>query len=503
MTHDAKSLRQELAEAFAKREYPGDDRIAHGFDMADYGGNLARDWLRGKAWRDVLQEGVTAKHAELPQFLMFDAWLYYFPAFAILALDPNESRLARTMLLHLSWNAKEFAYRATSQEKLAIVHWLETMSNLHEEGSKPAIQARETLARHRDTFMESAAPDDHRPQRDRDVERLRAELAAAFAEREYPGDDRLVHTRSGHIVSDEAFEAHEWLRGKTWQELLEEGMGIEHRDYVSSLSPEGWLYYFPALATFGLDADHPAEMDENLPLRLAWHPHEIKPLVGARERRAIAHLLTYWAEARDRRPPAGDNAPRYALETHWSEAAGEAPPPAAPPRERKALQAEIQEAFATREPPEADEISDIAQFGDTAKEAQEWLRGKTWQELLAEGIPVENGYLFVSLFPKAWLYYFPAAAFLALEPADPGRLENDLLVKLTWFPHELEPHLEPAERRAIVHFLEHWANAYDQGRYEMDTPRYALTTHWSKALTANAGGEGATDPQEENGHALS
>ncbi len=300
MSHDVESLREELAEAFSYREYPGDNHIAHSFEhMAGSGGNRAKNWLRGKTWLDVLQEGVPAKHAKLPQFLMFDAWLYYFPAFAILALDPDESRLAQTMLFHLGWNAKEFAYRASNREKVAIVHWLETMSDLHEEGSEPAIRARETLSRHRDTFLESAASDDHLSLKDRDVKRLRAELAEAFAGRKHPGDDNIADVSPG-CRGLEAAEAREWLRGKTWQGLLEEGMGLEHGHHVSFLRLEGWLYFFPAFATFALDVDHPAALDEALLIRLGAMPYDMIELLEPQERRAVAHFVKYLAEAHER-----------------------------------------------------------------------------------------------------------------------------------------------------------------------------------------------------------
>lgn len=154
-----------------------------------------------------------------------------------------------------------------------------------------------------------------------DAESLRAELAAAFAERQYPGDDAIAYQREG-CSGYEGNEAREWLRGKTWRDLLAEGMGVEHRDYVNFLRPEGWLYYFPALATFALDLEHPAEMDETLTIKLAWAPHEVMHLLTPAERRAVVHLLEYVADAHDERGY-DNNLARYALDTHWASALDE------------------------------------------------------------------------------------------------------------------------------------------------------------------------------------
>ena len=96
---------------------------------------------------------------------------------------------------------------------------------------------------------------------------LRAELASAFAAREHPGDVAVAYTQPG-CGGYEGNEAREWLRGKTWQDLLAEDVGIEHRDYLHFLRPEGWLYFFPAFAILGLDLDHLVEMDETLVFKL-------------------------------------------------------------------------------------------------------------------------------------------------------------------------------------------------------------------------------------------
>ena len=146
---------------------------------------------------------------------------------------------------------------------------------------------------------------------------LRAELADAFADREHPGDERVAHSRPG-CDGYEGHEAREWLQGKSWRDVLSEGAGIEHRDYLHFLSPEGWLYYFPAFATLALDIEHPAEMDETLVIKLGSFPEDVVALLTPPERRAVIHFLEYLADAYDRR---GDviNEARLALETHWAQ----------------------------------------------------------------------------------------------------------------------------------------------------------------------------------------
>jgi len=477
--HDVEAVHAELAAAFATREYPGDDAIAHtlGGDFR-YEGDEAREWLLGKMREEVLADGIDAEHQNHPQFLTYKAWFYYFPAFAILALNLDASDLAKTLLHHLKDEAEEISFRVSLQERRAIVRWLKALADTWEQRDDRENPAQEALdcywARSLNEELDTAGAVES--QMECDTKRLRAELAAAFSGREYPGDDKIAAS-----ACDEGFEALTWLRGKTWKAVLAEGMGLEHRDLVSFITPEAWLYYFPAFATFGLDSDHVAEMDETLPLKLAWWPQTLKPFVRPAERRAIAHMLAYWADSWDRRP-GGENVARYALETHWSQALDDETvrDDAPPSHDPKVLQSEIQATFAAREYPGDDRLADATYGKKTATEVGNWLRGKAWREVLAE--TETQGHLLTSLSPEAWLYYFPAFASLALEPEQPGRLENALFVKLTWFPQELEPFLKPAERRAIIHFLEYWANEYQHGRFDSDLPRYALTTHWKKVV---------------------
>ena len=156
-----------------------------------------------------------------------------------------------------------------------------------------------------------------------DADSVRAELAAAFARRERPSDDRIALSRPD-CPGYEGDEAREWLRGKNWQDLLAEGIGVEHRDHVHFLLPEGWLYFFPAFAIIGLDIRHPAEMDETLLVLLGAFPDEMAAQLSRRERRAILHFLEYLSEAYERR---GDlvNAAQRTLDSYWNRFVDEEP----------------------------------------------------------------------------------------------------------------------------------------------------------------------------------
>jgi hypothetical protein len=92
------------------------------------------------------------------------------------------------------------------------------------------------------------------------MRRSKAELheavALAFADREYPGDDRIAD-------SDPRYPTYEWHaisafhRGKRWQEIT-----LRHllHDYpgdptacLAFMQPEGWRYYLPAYLVIALD----------------------------------------------------------------------------------------------------------------------------------------------------------------------------------------------------------------------------------------------------------
>ena len=149
-----------------------------------------------------------------------------------------------------------------------------------------------------------------------ETDSLRQEIAEAFAWRDRPAADAIALSRpecSGY----EGDEAREWLRGRSWREVLEEGVTAQQRDYLAFLTWEGWLYYFPAFASLALDLEHPAELDETLVFKLWSFPEEISERLAPRERGAIVHFLEALAAGYAARGDL-DNKAQRALDDYWA-----------------------------------------------------------------------------------------------------------------------------------------------------------------------------------------
>ena len=143
---------------------------------------------------------------------------------------------------------------------------------------------------------------------------LRREIAEAFADRERPESVALTRPDCPGYEGD---EAREWLAGRSWRQVADDGVSIEHRDHLSFLTLDGWLYYFPGFAALALDPEHSAELDEALVFRLWSFPEEISSALAPRERRAVVHFLEHLADRFERR---GDlrNTARQALDEAWA-----------------------------------------------------------------------------------------------------------------------------------------------------------------------------------------
>jgi len=319
-----------------------------------------------------------------------------------------------------------------------------------------------------------------------DAETLRAEIDAAFAEREHPGDDCVAYIQKGCCEAYEGYQAQEWLRGKTRQDLVAEGMRREHHDFLHFLRPKGWLFYFSTFATFSLDPDHPAEMHEALLFKIAWYPQEFAPFLTLPERRAVVHFLEYLADVYDER--GWGNQAQYALDTYWGRFSDKLAGKMTSRQEWSsqspaALRQELASAF-KREYPGDDQLASLKGWERTVthegNEARDWLRGKTWEQVLEEG--VEDKILIPFLTVEGWLYFFPAFAILALDIDDPADLATILIFRLWTSPEEISARLLPRERLAIVHWLEYLADAFEKrGRVLNDAAR-ALDDYWAYFL---------------------
>jgi hypothetical protein len=90
-----------------------------------------------------------------------------------------------------------------------------------------------------------------------DAASVRSLVESAFAERQYPGDERIGESDprypsyEGHAVA--AFH-----RGKTWREITLTHLGEYEGDSTACLAfmtPEGWRYYLPAYLLIALRPD--------------------------------------------------------------------------------------------------------------------------------------------------------------------------------------------------------------------------------------------------------
>jgi hypothetical protein len=83
-------------------------------------------------------------------------------------------------------------------------------------------------------------------------------VEVAFAERPYPGDDRIAKSDSRY----ESYEGHAvtaFHRGKTWKEITLRHLVDDYAGDASAclafMTPEGWRYYLPAYLLIALQPD--------------------------------------------------------------------------------------------------------------------------------------------------------------------------------------------------------------------------------------------------------
>jgi hypothetical protein len=89
-----------------------------------------------------------------------------------------------------------------------------------------------------------------------EIARLRGAIAAAFAARPYPGDDRIA-TRHPRYEDYEGHAVARFHQGKRWPEItlahLRAGYAGDATACLAFMTPEGWRYYLPAYLTLALD----------------------------------------------------------------------------------------------------------------------------------------------------------------------------------------------------------------------------------------------------------
>ena len=169
------------------------------------------------------------------------------------------------------------------------------------------------------------------------MEALRREIDSAFAERAHPGDERIALHRDdcpGYEGNDVA----RFFRGKDWREVTWESIvsdpNLDPNAFSFFFTPEGFVYYLPALLKLALDLDTSLQPAESLCFALKppgdWAGEEVTKqlehkleLLTPTEKRAVVDVLEYLAEEWDRRSYVGNQA-REALDALWIDLAREA-----------------------------------------------------------------------------------------------------------------------------------------------------------------------------------
>jgi len=163
------------------------------------------------------------------------------------------------------------------------------------------------------------------------AEEIREEIRTAFAERPYPGDDRIALSQPG-FPDYEGEAVGRFFRGKDWREITVESI-LEDREldlnaFVFFLTADGFVYYLPALLSISLDVDGPFDLGEALVLKLspppphareAWREQfsRIIELLTRDEKRAVVHGLEHLAAEYEKRRYITNHA-QEALDSFWA-----------------------------------------------------------------------------------------------------------------------------------------------------------------------------------------
>jgi hypothetical protein len=161
-----------------------------------------------------------------------------------------------------------------------------------------------------------------------DVEQLRRNLASAFSNRAYPGDDRIAETRPW-IPEYEGNRVARYFKGRRWQDLSYQKLRAEYpadpTACVHFMLDEGFQYYLPGFLTMALDLKEAGDIADTVCATLTEPARDAPAEDRARfvsrmhglsndERNAIREALKFLASEYDR---AGypDNPARAALKS--------------------------------------------------------------------------------------------------------------------------------------------------------------------------------------------
>ncbi len=129
------------------------------------------------------------------------------------------------------------------------------------------------------------------------------------------------------------------------------------------------------------------------------------------------------------------------------------------------LSREIEAAFSWRPHPGDDKAIAVRRSsGVEGESAWRFFGGKHWQEILRSPHDIEVRDNMGLLTFEGFVYYLPAFLTLSLDVDEYFEVGDQLVSSLWSFPEEVSSLLKPAERRAVVHVLQHLSEAYEKMR---------------------------------------
>jgi hypothetical protein len=157
---DPEPLRQRIGNAFSGRPYPGDDRIALTRDAyPSYEGNRVSSFFAGKDWRELtftaLVQGYTGDPTAAIHFMQDEGFLYFLPAFLLMALDPAAREMTDALVFSLtdpgpqkSDDSRSFRARMarlSTDERKVVVDLLQYLAERADLEGEPDNAARHAL----------------------------------------------------------------------------------------------------------------------------------------------------------------------------------------------------------------------------------------------------------------------------------------------------------------------------------------------------------------------
>lgn len=162
-------------------------------------------------------------------------------------------------------------------------------------------------------------------------EQLYNEIASAFSNRVYPGDDKIA-AQADDDLSFEGSQVGSFFRGKDWRDVTWQSI-LSHPDldpygFLFFLTEQGFAYYLPAFLQEMLDVEKTAELADAVCFALTPSEDSESSMVEEKneqrrkqfnreESRTIAHVLDYLVEEWRRLGFAGDQ-PQKALTSYWA-----------------------------------------------------------------------------------------------------------------------------------------------------------------------------------------